>query len=200
MKVKSKLTYEGAKAELSSLKEELEVAKTELKDFLKANKLKRDEDHSAHADKKIAKGFKAVSEAVATKQARKDKLVEFMKANKPAPEARESKYNYPAEVQTTLDKKKFRATMRSNAKKAKVDLDTYLANPTKYAKIIAEAVKAKAESGEKKKKKKKKVAAAEEAPVKKLKLKSSDEPVKKKKKKIAPAPEAEEEEDGGAED
>lgn len=189
MSKKSKLTYESAKAELSSLKEELEVSKSELKDFLKANKLKRDEDHSGHENKKIAKQWKALNDAVAGKRARKEELLEFLKNNKPAPAPRETKYNYPAEVKTTLDKKKFRATMRTNAKRAKVSLDTYLANPEKYAKIIAEAAKSKAEKGEKKKVKKVKKSAEPEAPVKKLKL----------KKKVKPAPAPEVEEDGSEE-
>jgi len=200
---KGGLTYDSAKTELASVKEELGVASSELKDFLKSNKLKRDEDHSKHSDKKIAKQYNALVAAVDAKQNRKDELLTFLKNNKPEPKERESKYNYPSEVESTLDKKKYRASMRSNAKKAGVELDTYLADPKKYAKVIAEKEKARAEKLAKKTApKKKKKAAEEEAPVKKLKLKKSAEeeaPKKKLKKKVkaAPAPEAEEEEAGG---
>lgn len=178
-----KLTYQSAKEELPSAKEERDVAKQELQDFLKANKLKKGEDHSKNPDKKIAKGFKAVKELYEGKQKRVETLISFIKENKPAPSERESKYNYPKGVETSADKKKFRSIMRGKAKKAGVSLDKYLADPAKYAAKVAEAEQKAGPAP-----KKKAAAEKEEKPVKKLKVlpKTEEKPVKKLLKKKTP--------------
>lgn len=206
-KVKSKLTPESAKSELTSVKEELEVAKTELKDFRKANKIGKDATPESVENKKLAKQLGTLQEAVAKKEARREELREFLKNNKPEPKERETKYKYPEEVKTSLDKKKFRATMRSQAKRVGASLDDYVADPQKYAKKLAEKEKekaAKAKDNLAKGQKKKKKEEATEAPKKKLKIKkeepAAEAPKKKLKKKAAPAPAESEENEGESED
>jgi len=85
----------------------LDEAKTELKSFMKENSLKED---SEPTDKKIAKQFRALQEAVVA--ARK-----VFKASK-ASAGRKSTYDYPADVTDAKAKKKYRTKMRAEAAKA----------------------------------------------------------------------------------
>lgn len=179
--VKTKLTYDSAKEKLAGVKEEIPAKETQLKEYAKKNKMKGGKSE----DKKIQSGYNKVTQELQDLKDRKSKYIKFMKENKPKVD-RESKYAYPDDCKTGLDKKKFRSLMRARAKRAKVDVDTYLADPKKYDKLIAEKDAAKSAGKSEKKKKK---GAKEEAPKKKLKV------VEKKKKKAAPEPEETEEEE-----
>lgn len=108
---------EEAKALKASTKEELEIAKQELKQFSKDNNLAAKEDHSSHA--KHGKTFKKLSESIAKKRKTIADIDEWMTANKPAKKEkseRKTTYEYPADCTTDSDRKKFRAKMRSQAK------------------------------------------------------------------------------------
>jgi len=179
---KVQLTYDSAKEKLAGVKEEIPAKESQLKEYAKKNKVKGGKSE----DKKVQSGYNKIAQELQDLKDRKSKYIKFMKENKPKVE-RESKYAYPDDCKTALDKKKFRSLMRAKAKRAKVDIDTYLADPKKYDKVIAEKDAAKAAKKEKPKKKGKK---EEEAPKKKLKV--VDKP---KKKKVAPEPEPEEEEE-----
>jgi hypothetical protein len=139
-----KMTYDEAKEQLVNLRGDLKDARTALRDFLKENKLKRGVDHSNHETKKIAQKFKSLNKKITDFEAKKTELQTFIKENKPKA-VRESKYNYPPEIESALDKKKFRARMRAQAKRAGVDVDTYLGDPEKYDKEIAAKKPAKKE-------------------------------------------------------
>jgi hypothetical protein len=131
-------TEEEAVEAVATFKEEVKSAKAALTDYYKANKLKRNEEHDADSKhgKKIAKLEKSVERNT-------DKLAkakEAAKSLKPKKE-RAVKYDYPADM-TPEEKKKYRAKMRSQAKKSD--------NPKKAKKAKSEA------TPEKKKKKSKK--------------------------------------------
>jgi hypothetical protein len=168
---KKTMTYEEAQDSLKALKVELSEAKADMTSFLKENKLKRNVDHSNHEKGKIAKKFKTFKAAINRLEKERDELKEFTKANKPQKE-RASKYQYPEDLSAD-DRKKFRAQMRSNAKRAGAkDVDDYLANQEEYDKVL-ESKKAESTAKKKKKDKKKKDKGEED----------SDKPKKKKKKK-----------------
>jgi len=176
---KVQLTYESAKDKLAGVKEELPAAESQLKEYAKKNKMKGGKSE----DKKVQAGYDKIAGNIQDLKDRKARYTKFMKENKPKTD-RESKYAYPSDCKTGLDKKKFRSVMRAKAKRAKVDIDTYLGDPAKYDKLVAAKDAEKVAKKEKPKAKKKK---EEPAPKKKLKV------VDKKKKKVAPAPEPEEE-------
>jgi len=175
---KVKLTYESAKDKLAGVKEELPAAESQLKEYVKKNKVKGGKSE----DKKTQAGHDKIVSTIADLKERKARYIAFMRENKPQVD-RESKYKYPVDCKTGLDKKKFRSVMRSKAKRAKVDIDVYLADPGKYDKLVAAKDAEKSAKKEKPKAKKK----VKEAPKKKLKV------VDKKKKKATPPPDEEEE-------
>jgi len=131
-------TYEEALENLDALKAELAEAKTDLREFKKENKIKRNKPVE---DEKIASQLEKKDKGV---EALRDKVEEAKteaKELKPRKE-RVTKYTYPDDCVTDKDKKKYRAKMRREAKKA--------ANPEK------------APAEKKEKKVKKKPAAADE--------------------------------------
>lgn len=104
---------EEAKALKTSIREELDVAKTELKQFRKDHKLKEeDAQPEKESDKKkLAK----LQEMVAKKRESLDEVKTYLEENKEK-KIRNSKYEYP-EGATAADKKKVRAAARAKAKR-----------------------------------------------------------------------------------
>lgn len=182
------LTYDSAKEKLAGVREEIPAKESQLKEYAKKNKVKGGKSE----DKKAQSGYDKIAKELQDLKDRKFRYVKFIKEYKPKTE-RESKYAYPSDCKTGLDKKKFRSVMRAKAKRAKVDIDTYLADPAKYDKLVVAKDQEKAAKKKPAKKEKE-----EAAPKKKLKVVE-----KKKKSKPAPEPEEEEEEveeEGGGEE
>lgn len=111
-------SYEAAKEALAPAREKLKAAKDERRAFEKENKLAKETDHSA--DEKHGKKWAKLNATVVAAQAEVDSAKEFMDANKPKKEkaGRASTYEYPKEVVTVADKKKYRAKMRADKKRA----------------------------------------------------------------------------------
>jgi hypothetical protein len=129
-------SYEEAVEKLQEVKEQLSEKREAFKAFLIENKLKKAEDHSNHSNRTLAKQFKTFKKELTDLDNQREALREFVKTSKPKKE-RESKYEYPSDCETALDKKKFRTTCRSRAKQAGVTLDEYLGDPEKYNQQIA---------------------------------------------------------------
>lgn len=155
MSVKFKSFDESDEA-LKSAKEERDIARTELKTFRKEKKIGAEDP----TDEKILKTFNKMKATKEKKEAAVDEIVEWRKANKPKKEraVRDSKYTYPADCVSALDKKKFRAKARTAAKNAAKPPKAEKA--AKPAKKGAEAEPAKKSKAERKAEKK---AAAKEA-------------------------------------
>ena len=170
-KKKVELTYDSAKEELIAVKGSLKEVAEERRAFLKDNKLKKTEDHSKSKDKKIAAAYSKQQKAIDTLSDQKQELITFMKENKPKTE-RVTKYAYPAGINAE-ERKKFRANCRASAKRAKVDLETYLADPEKHDKADTAAKPAKKAKAPAKKEKPAKEAKAEK-PKKKKKASKDD--------------------------
>jgi hypothetical protein len=154
-----------AKEALTAAKESKKSAKQELKAFEKENELASGEDHSG--DAKHGKRWSKLKKAVDSAEAKVTDIEGEMEGLKSAKVDRPSKYEYPADVVTALDKKKYRAKMRAAAKKAdKGDATTTETKKSKKKAKAAEAetpVEAPKSSGKSATKKKKK--AAQEAEV-----------------------------------
>lgn len=130
--------YESAKAVKETSTQELGEARSEFKAFLKDTGLKRGKNYSK--DKSHGKAWSALNSKIEDLEARRKAAIAYMKENKPAKGSvgghKPAKYNYPAEVEGIEDKdekqlamKKFRTLTRAKAKKAKVSVDEYLADP-----------------------------------------------------------------------
>lgn len=179
------LTAEEAKEKLSKAKEKLIEAKEELASYCKNKGLKKNEDHSAHEEEKIAAGWKKRNAAVQEAEQKVDKATEAYKAAKKGGKKEggagiKAKYSYPKDITTADDKKKYRQEVRAKAKKLGITVDEYLADPEKYNAKLKEVKKGKSEKPEK-----------EEKPSKKKSKEKEEEKPKKKKKKPAESAEAE---------
>lgn len=175
MSEKKKLSAPEVKEKLGRAKERLAEAKDALSKFAKENGLKKGEDHSNNEDAKVAKGYKKVKAELEEASGRVDKYSAMYKEAKKSSGGGagiKAKYNYPKEVKTGDDKKKYRAETRAKAKKLGITPDEFLKDVEGNNKKV-------------------KALKAEEKPEKK---KKKDEP-KKKKKKLVPAGDDEDEED-----
>lgn len=105
-------TVEEATQMVETLKAEISTDSEALKEFMKANKIKKGETPS---DEKIAKKYGKMVASLDKKRADRDAAKEAIKALTPK-KSRESKYEYPADVVTAEDKKKYRTKMRNAAK------------------------------------------------------------------------------------
>lgn len=115
----AKLTYEGALAQQKEAKAAVKEAKGNLTDYYKENKLKRNQDYSADKKhgKKISNLEKEVKKASATLENLNEK-VESLKdgaPKKPKGGVGRTKYDYPEDVKTPDQKKKYRQAMRAKA-------------------------------------------------------------------------------------
>ena len=112
-----KLDHDGAKEALVQVKADIKAKRDEFHAFLKENKLKRNVDHSE--DTKHGKKFKAFKTAIDKLTEQREAISAKVKETKPKKGAgRKSKYEYPADVTTPEQKKKYRTKMRAEAKKA----------------------------------------------------------------------------------
>lgn len=145
-------TYEQAQEELASAKATRKECNEAMAEFLKENKLKKGEDYSGHSDEKIAKKWKKLAAAQTEARAAVTAAEEAEKALKPKAE-RASKYEYPEDVVTADDRKKYRAKMRNAAKAAEAGEKP--AKKEKKAKDAEEAPAAEKASKKEKKDKKK---------------------------------------------
>lgn len=153
----AKKTYAEVKESLPGLKDEAKQAKKDLKSFLKSNSLEEGKEYPDNKKWVKIKGLvdktaKAVTDAEAFMAENKEK-----KEGKP----RSTKYEYPAEITTAAEKKKYRAQQRSAAKAAEKGEKTEKAGK-KDKKKEKEVVAEKTEKTSKKDKKEKKEKAAAE--------------------------------------
>lgn len=113
MKIKN---YEESEELLKSSKEEREVARSEFKDFCSENKIKKGEEPT---DAKLLKKYNNLKAQKEKKEAAVTEVIDWRKENKPKkePKVRETKYNYPDDCKTIIDKKKFRASERARVKR-----------------------------------------------------------------------------------
>lgn len=96
-------------------KEELQVAKDELKAFRKENKLDKEKDYSA--DEKHGKKYTKLVAQVTKKTKALEDAETAAKGEKKAAGRKATKYEYPKDA-TADDKKKIRASARAAAKRA----------------------------------------------------------------------------------
>lgn len=141
-----------AKEALTAAKAERKVAKDELRAFEKEHELAKGEDHSA--DEKLGKKWKKLNDMVEKKEAAVSEIEEAMKDVKAAKAERPSKYDYPADVVTAADKKKYRTKMRAAAAKAEKGTEEPKAKKGKNKEAAAEVGEAPANAETPKKKKK----------------------------------------------
>lgn len=92
---------------VKSVKLEINEAKKALNSYLKENKLKASDDHSA--DKKHGKTIAKLEKAVEKSQ---EKLKEVKAASK-GTGTRQTKYDYPADIDTPEKRKKYRQEQRA---------------------------------------------------------------------------------------
>ena len=104
-------TFEEATEQFNASKEALKEAKTELREFMIENKIKKDK---APEDPKLVAKLEKLTQKVEKAQEAAEAAKEAVKELKPKKE-RETKYEYP-EGMTDKDKKKFRAAARRKAK------------------------------------------------------------------------------------
>lgn len=116
-KEKAAETFDSVSEKLGQAKATRDEAKKAFHAFLSENKLKIGTDYSDHKDAKIAKKFKSLHGAWADARTAVKDLEAKAKELKPAVQ-RVSKYEYPADVETPEQKKKYRAKMRAEAKAA----------------------------------------------------------------------------------
>lgn len=116
-KVKAEETAGDPKKEALS---KLNEAKSALTAYLKKNKLKRSDDHSEDKKhgSKIAKLEKAIEKAQAAYEKLKAPSKKKDKGAKKESAGRRTKYDYPADIVSADDRKKYRQKMRAEAKAA----------------------------------------------------------------------------------
>ena len=107
-------TYEEALEQVNSLKETLAEERTALREFKSENNIKRGKEPE---DEKIAAKLEKLAGAVEKTREAIDEAKAAAKELKPRKE-RVTKYDYPEDCTTDADKKKYRAKMRREAKKA----------------------------------------------------------------------------------
>ena len=104
-------TFEEATEQFNASKETLKEAKTELREFMIENKIKKDK---APEDPKLVVKLEKLTQKVDRAQEAAEAAKESVKELKPKKE-RETKYEYPKGM-TDKDKKKFRTAARRKAK------------------------------------------------------------------------------------
>lgn len=109
----AKKTYAEMKELLGTQKEESKQAKKDLKKFCQENKLELEAEHT---DNKKWVKLKALVDKTAKAFAETEAWLAENKEKKEG-KPRATRYEYPADVTTAADKKKFRAQARADAKK-----------------------------------------------------------------------------------
>lgn len=160
------MTYEEASKAYESLKKVSTDAHRKVQGFVLKHKVKKDEEDKL--DKKLQKELKELRSAYKAAKAETVAAEEVMKALKPA-STRNAKYDYPADITTADEKKKYRAKMRAEAKKADSGEKS-----SKKEKASKKEDKAPVEKSEKKGKKEEKPAGKSEKKAKKSAAKNED--------------------------
>ena len=124
---KKERTYDQATEEFEVAKAKLAESKENLKVFRAENKIKKDKPVE---DPKIAKGLEKAEAAVEKARESYDALRAELKELKPN-KTRNLKYEYPEGMVDEKERKRFRAKMRKDAKKAESGDEV---KPTKKAK------------------------------------------------------------------
>lgn len=193
MSEKKKLSADEVKEKLGRAKERLAEAKDAVSKFAKENGLKKGEDHSNNEDPKIAKGYKKVKAEMDEAAGRVDKYTSMYKDSKKSSSGVagvKAKYNYPKEVKTGDDKKKYRAETRAKAKKLGISVDKFLEDVEGNNKKV-KALKSEDKPAKKKKK---------EEPKKKKKSKEDDEEEEPEEEEAAEGDDDEDDNDEKEED
>lgn len=169
---------------LASVNAKIEQNEKDRKAYLKSKNLSTKEDHSKSEDKEVAGKVKEFTDRAAELQEKKTKYEGLVgggkkKKKKKGNSAIKEKYNYPATVKSSDDKKKYRARTRALAKKFGVTVEEINKNMEKYEAKAAKASEAKEKEKSKKDKEKEK----------------SEKPEGKKKKKKTSKKKSEDEED-----
>jgi hypothetical protein len=171
-------THEEVKASYDAAVVARQEAKEALNSFLEEHSLRKNVIHTGKLeDKKAQKAYDKLYDAWSAAREKEQALKDAEKKARPSKE-RATKYVYPADCTSGIDRKNFRAACRQAAKRAGVDLDTYLSDPEKYDKVEKapkKAKKEKAEKASKKDKKKGKEAKEGKAGKKKAKKASKEE-------------------------
>jgi len=107
-------TYDEATANLDAAKTTLSDAKEVVRTFKTENKIRRNKPVE---DEKVAKKLEALEAKVEKAREAMDITKEIAKDLKPRKD-RVTKYEYPADCVSDKDKKKYRAKMRRDSKKA----------------------------------------------------------------------------------
>lgn len=123
--------YDEAIAQLEAAKATLAEKKEILKEFKTENKIKRNKPVE---DEKLAAKLEKLDEAVTKARDAVDVAKEAAKDLKPR-KARVTKYEYPDDCVTDKDKKKYRAKMRRDSKKAD-DPEGEKPKPEKKKKVV----------------------------------------------------------------
>ena len=145
-----KLTYEEAVKKAEKATETRKAAQAAKETFASENGLKAKKDHSE--DPKHGKAWKKLKQAHL--DAKDAEIVAQAAAKELKPvTVRESKYEYPADCVTDLDKKKYRAKMRAEKNKADKPAKTEKPAKEEKSKKAKKEEEAPAETSKKKKKK-----------------------------------------------
>lgn len=152
----AKKKYAEVKESLPSLKEEAKQAKKDLKNYCKSQKLDPEAEHPDN--KKWAKLKAVVTKTSDAVTAAETWLSENKEQKEKAP--RKTVYDYPPEIQTASEKKKYRAQQRAANKKKEKEANGEAKSSKKDKKKEAAAPE-KTEKVSKKDKKKNKEKAAE---------------------------------------
>lgn len=107
---------EELKEALSVAKEEAKAAREEKRGFEKENKLAKGEDHSAN--EKVGKKWTKLNDVVTAKTAKVEKAQAALDEVKKESTGSRTTYEYPKDVVSPGDRKKYRAAQRAAKKKA----------------------------------------------------------------------------------
>lgn len=156
------LSFEEATTAYADSKVTAKNERESLNAFCKENKLKRNVDHTD--DAKHGKKYAKLKQTVDAACELRDALKEQVKETKPKKTSgRASKYEYPEDITTNEQKKKYRTQLRAAAAKAdKAANPDAAASKKKKPKVKAEEAPSEAVATKKKGKKKKAVVAADE--------------------------------------
>jgi len=146
-----KKTKDELKADLTAAREEKKAAFEEKRAFEKENKLEKGADHSGH--EKLGKKWTKLETGLKAKQDKIKKIEEDIASLKKESSSSRTVYDYPEDIKSAADRKKYRAKARAAKKKAEKG-ETDKPKKEKKSEVAAEVPA--------KKKKKEKVAEAED--------------------------------------
>jgi len=111
----AKISKDEAKAAVKTAKEGYKAARGEQRAFEKEHSLEKDVDHSGN--EKQGKRWTKLSDRTKAAQEKVDKAEKALEEVKASGGSRRTTYDYPADVKTAADRKKFRTQQRAIKKK-----------------------------------------------------------------------------------